>query len=135
MDQTPAATGSQRLPTAVDTVADAHLAESAALDPVSATAMGVPGHDTELTDYSPEGHAARAALRRRTLAALEDVEPVDTVDRVTVAALRERLGLEDELAAIGADDRDLNVIASPLQSLRSVYDLMPTQTAEDWATT
>src|ERR687889_1026516 len=135
MDQTPAPAGSQRLSTPVDAVADAFLEETAALDPVSATAMGVPGHDTELTDYSPEGHAARTALRRRTLTSLDDVEAVDAVDRVTIAALRERLGLEDELAGIGADDRDLNVIASPLQSLRAVYDLMPTRTAEDWSTT
>jgi uncharacterized protein (DUF885 family) len=124
----------ERRPTPVDAVADAHLDAIAALDPVAATAMGVPGHDSELTDYSPAGHAARAQQRRRTLAALDRVQPVDAVDRVTVAALRERLGLEDELTAIGADDRDLNVIASPLQSLRAVYDLMPTETVEDWST-
>src|SRR5919107_6340713 len=124
----------QRRPTAVDAIADEHLDAVAALDPVAATAMGVPGHETELTDYSPAGHAARAAQRRKTLSALDDATAVDAVDRVTVAALRERLALEDELAAIGADDRDLNVIASPLQSLRAVYDLMPTETAENWAT-
>jgi uncharacterized protein (DUF885 family) len=130
----PAAAIPQRRPTAVDAIADAHLDAMAALDPVAATAMGVPGHDTELTDYSPAGHAARAALRRRTLAALDGAAPVDGIDRVTVAAMRERLGLEDELAAIGSDDRDLNVLASPVQSLRSVYDLMPTETVDDWAT-
>ena len=130
----PAAAIPQRRPTAVDAIADAHLDAVAALDPVAATAMGVPGHETELTDYSPAGHAARAAQRRKTLSALDDATAVDAVDRVTVAALRERLALEDELAAIGADDRDLNVIASPLQSLRAVYDLMPTETAENWAT-
>jgi uncharacterized protein (DUF885 family) len=130
----PAAAIPQRRPTAVDAIADEHLDAMAALDPVSATAMGVPGHDTELTDYSPAGHAARAAHRRRTLKALGEATPVDAVDRVTVAALRERLTLEDELADIGADDRDLNVLASPLQSLRAVYDLMPTETVQDWAT-
>ena len=104
-----------------------------ALDPIAATALGVPGYDTELTDYSPAGHAARAQLRRRTLEALDGARPEDAVDRVTVAALRERLGLEDELSSIGADDRDLNVIASPLQSMRAVFDLMPTGTAEDWS--
>jgi uncharacterized protein (DUF885 family) len=134
MTRSEAASTAERRPTAVDAIADEQLDAMAALDPVAATAMGVPGHDTELTDYSPAGHAARAGLRRRTLDALDQAQPVDAVDRVTVAALRERLRLEDELAAIGVDDRDLNVIASPVQSLRSVYDLMPTDTVEDWAT-
>src|SRR3954468_4736827 len=92
---TPVPADTQRRPTAVDAIADAHFDASVALDPIAATALGVPGHDAELTDYSPEGHASRARLRRRTLRALDGVQPADAVDRVTVAALRERLGLED----------------------------------------
>ncbi|GAB3679310.1 DUF885 domain-containing protein [Angustibacter aerolatus] len=130
MTATPAA----RARTAVDELADAHLDAEVALDPIAATAMGVPGDETELTDYSPAGHAARSELRRRTLAALDAAEPADDVDRVTVAAMRERLGLAEELYALGTDDRDLNVLASPLQELRSVYDLMRKDTADDWAT-
>jgi uncharacterized protein (DUF885 family) len=120
--------------TAIDTIADAHLDAELALDPIAATAMGTPGFETELTDYSPAAHAERSALRKKTLAALEDAQPVDDVDRVTVAALRERLGLEEELYAAGTDEASLNVIASPLQSMRSVYDLMAKNTADDWAT-
>jgi uncharacterized protein (DUF885 family) len=119
--------------TAVDAIADAHLDAELALDPIAATSIGSPGFETELTDYSPAAHAERSALRRKTLAAIDGAEPVDDVDRVTVAALRERLGLEEELYAIGADESSLNVIASPLQSLRSVYDLMAKNTADDWA--
>jgi uncharacterized protein (DUF885 family) len=120
--------------TAIDTIADAHLDAELALDPIAATAMGTAGFETELTDYSPAAHAERSALRTKTLAALEDAQPVDDVDRVTVAALRERLGLEEELYAAGTDEASLNVIASPLQSMRSVYDLMAKNTADDWAT-
>jgi uncharacterized protein (DUF885 family) len=120
--------------TAVDEIADAHLDAEIALDPIAATSLGVPGHETELTDYSPEGHAARREVGLRTLRALDDVEPADDVDRVTIAAMRERLGLAEELYAIEADDHDLNVLASPLQSLRSVYDLMSKDSPDDWAT-
>ena len=90
--------------TAIDTIADAHLDAELALDPIAATAMGTSGFETELTDYSPAAHAERSALRKKTLAALEDAQPVDDVDRVTVAALRERLGLEEELYAAGTDE-------------------------------
>jgi len=120
--------------TTIDSIADAHLDAELALDPIAATSIGAPGFETELTDYSPAANAERSALRRTTLAALDDAAPVDDVDRVTVAALRERLGLEEELYAAGTDEASLNVIASPLQSLRSVYDLMAKNTADDWAT-
>ncbi|HET8614119.1 MAG TPA: DUF885 domain-containing protein [Actinomycetales bacterium] len=120
--------------TAIDTIADAHLDAELALDPIAATSIGAPGFETELTDYSPSANAERSALRRKTLAALDDAEPVDDVDRVTTAALRERLSVEEELYAAGTDESSLNVIASPVQSLRSVYDLMAKKTADDWAT-
>ncbi|WP_426562501.1 DUF885 domain-containing protein [Angustibacter sp. McL0619] len=120
--------------TAVDAIADAHLDAETALDPIAATYLGVPGYETELTDYSPQGSQERREVGLRTLRALEDAEPADDVDRVTIAAMRERLGLAEELYSIDADDHDLNVLASPLQSIRSVYDLMRKDTADDWAT-
>jgi len=51
---------------------------------------------------------------------------------VTAAALRERLGLEVEMFDAGETQRELNVIASPLQGVRDVFDLMPMATHEDW---
>ena len=32
------------------------------LDPILATSRGVVGHDAEMTDYSPDGQAARAEI-------------------------------------------------------------------------
>jgi uncharacterized protein (DUF885 family) len=95
--------------------------------------MGIIGHDDDVTDYSPEGVAARVDAARSALRELEATSPVDDVDRVTVAAMRERLGLRIELHDTGLDVGDLNVIASPLQSMRDVFDLMPTESDEDWA--
>lgn len=121
-----------RAATAVDRVANAYVATLASLDPVAATAMGVPGHDHLLPDLSPAGHAARAAAAHDALAQLAGLEPADDVDVVTLAAMRERLGLEVELAEAGEPERELNVIASPLQGVRDVFDLMPTATRDDW---
>jgi uncharacterized protein (DUF885 family) len=115
-------------------VADDHLDAEIALDPLAATSLGVPGYETELTDYSPDGHRARHEVARATLRRLADAQPVDDVDRVTVAALRERLGVATELYDLGTDDHDLNVLASPLQNLRAVYDLMGKDTPDHWAT-
>ena len=59
---------------------------------------------------------------------------MDDVDRVTISALRNRLELDEEIHAAGLDEMSLNVIASPLQDLRDVFDLMPQDTEANWTT-
>ena len=56
-----------RRPTAVDAVADRYLDTFAALDPCAATEMGITGHDDDITDYSPDGVAARVQAARSAL--------------------------------------------------------------------
>ena len=100
--------------------------------------MGIVGHDrnydTDITDYSPDGVAARADAARTALRELDGVTAEDDVDVVTLAAMRERLGVQLELHDAGLDVGELNVIASPLQSMRDVFDLMSTETDDDWRT-
>jgi len=120
--------------TEIDGIAERHLGAMLELSPITATYFGIPGHEDELDDFSPEGHAAHARLRAETLAQLDRATPVDDVDRVTLAAMRERLGLADEVHAAGIDEMSLNVIASPLQEIRGAFDLMATATDEDWHT-
>lgn len=94
--------------------------------------MGIIGHDEDITDYSPDGVAARSDAARTALREVADAVPEDGVDVVTVAAMRERLGVQVQLNDAGLDVGELNVIASPLQSMRDVFDLMPTDTDDDW---
>ena len=61
--------------TPIDEIAEAYLARYAVLDPLAATAIGIAGHDHEMTDLSPAGIDARAALARETLAALDGLSP------------------------------------------------------------
>jgi len=51
---------------------------------------------------------------------------------VTIAAMRERLGLEVETHQAGHHLLAVNNIATPLHAIRAVYDQMPTDSAEDW---
>lgn len=119
--------------TAIDAVADAHTDTLVALDPSLATTLGIQGHDTEFQDFSPAGLSRFAAAERKTLEALEGLEPVDDVDAVTLDALRERLGLQLEIHESGWNLAELNNIDSPAQNIRSIFDLMPTDTEEHWA--
>ncbi|WP_283616562.1 DUF885 family protein, partial [Mycolicibacterium poriferae] len=120
--------------TAVDAVADRYLETSAALDPCGATESGIAGYDDQITDYSPDGVVARAEAARTALRELDATAPADAADAVTVAAMRERLGVLLDLHEAGLDLGELNVIACPLQTMRDVFDLMPTDTEQDWAT-
>ncbi len=119
-------------PSPIYSLADRYVAESCALDPIKATSVGVPGYDDRLTDHSPEGVEARAALDRDTLVALAALEPVDDADRLAAAFMTERL--DAGLRYVDADEhlRALRNIASPVQSIRQVFDLMPTATVTDW---
>jgi uncharacterized protein (DUF885 family) len=116
----------------VDALADEFLVASVALDPIAATLLGLPGGADRLTDLSPQGHRARAALRRQTLHRMGNLTAQDEVDAVTLAALAERLGLEVALHEAGFDTCDLNNVASPVQAVREVFDISATTTLDDW---
>ncbi|MFF2276443.1 DUF885 domain-containing protein [Agromyces sp. NPDC058126] len=124
---------SERTPTDVDRIAEGWVDTLVDLDPSIGTYIGRTSHDDRLADYSPAGHEQRVAAIRETVAALRAATPVDEVDRITVADLGSDLELDLERYDAGLHLRDLNVIASPAQEIRDVFDLMPTAEVDDWS--
>ncbi|MBD7957887.1 DUF885 domain-containing protein [Microbacterium sp. Sa4CUA7] len=125
-------TDTSRPTTPIDAIADAWVDTAAELSPILATYIGRTEHNGRFDDLSPAGADRAAEAARQTLAALESAEPVDEIDAVTKEDLTRELRLDLELHEAKAHLRDLNVIASPAQDLRSAFDLMPTDTVEDW---
>ncbi|MFC4372874.1 DUF885 domain-containing protein [Nocardia halotolerans] len=117
----------------VHRLCDRFVEEYAAADPVMASLFGIVGHEDRLTDYSPDGHACRLDTARGFLAAMRATTPRDDSERVAKAVFCERVGLEVELHEAGLRSSALNVISSPVQDIRMVFDLMATETAADWA--
>ncbi|MDH6112025.1 uncharacterized protein (DUF885 family) [Kitasatospora sp. MAP12-15] len=115
-------------------IADGYLDQVVALDPLLATRLGVCPGDERQVDLSPEGFEARAGLARAALGALDAVAGAGADADGCGRLLRERL--EAELAGHEAGDhlRQLRNIASPVQSVREIFTLMPTATEDDWAT-
>ncbi|MDN3241249.1 DUF885 domain-containing protein [Glycomyces tritici] len=109
----------------IDRIADQYVEDVIALSPLTATSMGVPGHDHEIDDLSPAGLEAEAALTRKAIADLEAAEPVDERERVAKDAILERLHLQMERHEAGDTYLSLNVLASPVHSVRQIFDLMP----------
>src|SRR5699024_3422313 len=118
----------------VHEICDRYVDEVAAGDPIAATDMGISGYDDQLTDFSPEGHAARAEAARRTLREVAAATTDRPGEESAQAVFTERTERELELHEAGLDIAQLNPISSPVQMLRMIFDLMPTQTEADWAT-
>ncbi len=109
-----------------------YLDRRAVLDPVWATSAGISGHDGEMTDYSPDGVAALVDLARDTKTALL-AAPAEA-DHVRIARDVLIADIDRETAAFDAGDwqADLNIIASPLQAMREVFESMADATTHDW---
>ncbi|MFD5075280.1 DUF885 domain-containing protein [Streptomyces sp. NPDC058371] len=118
-------------------IADAYVDELIALDPVTGTYLGDRASSTRLPDTSPAGQAAVAELARTTLARLDEAERQpgadSDIERRCARLLRERLSAQ--LAVYAADEglRRVSNLHSPVHSVRGVFNLMPTETDEDWA--
>src|SRR5690606_27614817 len=116
-----------------DAIAERWVDTTLELAPEHRVALGRPGREGEYGDYSPEGIAASIDAARAALASLRAATPVDFVDEITQRDLRRELELTIEIAESGAPLRDLNIIASPVQGIREVFDLEPSRTPEHWA--
>ncbi|MCD9200095.1 DUF885 domain-containing protein [Aeromicrobium wangtongii] len=122
-----------REPTPLDDLSEQWLDTLLELSPELHIHLGRPGRESEYTDHSPDGVAARVDATRAVLDRVRGLRPEDATDQVTQAELIRTLELEVEQVEAGFWQRDLNVIASPAQDLRDIFDLMPTGTEDDWA--
>lgn len=122
---------SHREPSAIDKIAEDFFTQSLELTPEWGVSLGIAGHESDYGDYSPLGTTGQIRLLRDTLSALANSTAADAIDEVTLDAMTERLSLELEILFSGRTE--LNNIASPAQEIRSIFDLMPQETAEDFA--
>lgn len=122
-----------RTPTPIDAIAEAWVDTVAELSPITATYIGRAEFNDRFDDFSPAGAGRSADAARSTLTRLEASEPVDEIDEITREDLTRELRLDLELHDAQASLRDLNVLTSPAQNIRSVFDLMPTDTVDDWS--
>ena len=87
---------------------------------------------TVWTDFSPDGAAAAAEIDRRAVSSLEAIEVESERERVAKEAMLETLATSLEEFDQGEHMRSLSILGSPLQAVRRVFDLMPTQTEDQW---
>ena len=114
-------------------ISDQYVEKLAALYPILATSLGVAGYETELGDFSPSGADAAADLSRNTLKELNSAVILNDNDRRAKEVIIEDIAVDLSAYERGEHFRKLNILASPLQSIRMVFDHMPKESEEDWA--
>ena len=108
----------------IDTVAKHH--------PLSATYMGLPGFDHLMADYSPESADAFHSDSLLALRAMEAAEPANDRERMCRDTFLDEARLSVEQFESREHLRDMNVLFSPVQNVRSIFDLMPQDSVEQW---
>jgi uncharacterized protein (DUF885 family) len=121
-----------RTPTPIDAIAEDWLDTYVEFVPETGVYLGRTGRESEYTNYSPAGAAALVDAGRAALAKIQAATPADDIDLVTKLELARTLELAIAKHEAGFDQRNLNVIASPPQEIRDIFDLMPTATETDW---
>lgn len=129
-----------RTPSLLDASCEDYVYDLARITPTSATAWGIEGYEGELEDYSPDYWESLMDRHREMLADVDafddgtddndDEEDFDEVDVVTAEVLRDRLCLELSLHHHDEYLGLLNNLASPVQTIRDTFLLMPKETAE-----
>jgi len=115
----------------INELSNAYVVEYARNSPMMATYLGLPGGEDQLDDLSPAGLAAGHDLVMRTLRAVRAAPSTGIDDDIARDVLVERLEVDRDLYDSGWAHADLNVIASPVQDVRMVFDLMPTDSADE----
>ena len=115
-------------------LSDQYIEQLAAADPGFATALGIAGHDHEMTDFSPRGHERRHEVTRSTLNVLNTLDTTADRDRLAAGVLRNSLEMSTLEFDANEHLRSIRVIAGDVDSARGIFDLMPTATAENWKT-
>ena len=121
-----------RVPSKIDALAEHWYETLIRLSPEFATSVGSKIGADKLSDLSPAADAHYNAELNRFIVQLRNTEPADEVDIVTKHAMLTQLELENEIFEAKLGERNLNVIASPAQGIRDIFDLSPTDTEEDW---
>ena len=118
--------------TSIYDISDRVVDNLSSLNPSLASSLGITGYEAELGDFTPEGSKRNAELVKNTLRELEPQAPLTHRDKIAKEVMVEQLSIDLALYEMGEHYRDLNIMHSPLQSVRMVFDQMPRTTEHEW---
>ena len=113
-------------------IADGYVDTLAELDPIVATYLGVPGYDHLMPDFSPEAMERADEVERDVLRKIQAEYPKSVRERRCSETVQEEMSWSIDQYEAGVHYSGMNILHSPVQSLRQIFDLMPRSSAEDW---
>ena len=118
---------------AIFELSDEFIVQSARFSPMGATALGIPGSDHLLDDFSIEHATTVADYARDVVARAQKLVPIDEIDRIAKDVLIDRL--ESSIGLYESEESlfRFNPFGNPVTSIRSIFTLMNSETAEDCA--
>ncbi len=113
-------------------LSNTYIDQEAELSPMSCTYLGNGLNQDKLDDFSLAGAEIAADLTRKTLDKLKKLQPIDEIDRIAKTVMIERL--ESGLALHDSQESFVlwNVLTSPPSNVRSIFELMPKNTPQDF---
>lgn len=118
--------------TPIDEISNTFVKDAAALSPSVAIYLGLDS-DRVLDDLSPDGLAEFAELNTAALNTAIAAPVATEAEGVARDVFVERLELHRDRYEAGDLHSSLNVIASPVQETRMLFDLLPTESDDDYA--
>ena len=113
-------------------IADGFVETLAELDPIVATYLGVPSYDHLMPDYSPDATRRSFDAERDVLRRIQ-AERAETVrERRCSETVQEEMSWSIDQYEAGLHYSGMNILHSPVQSLRQIFDLMQRSSTEDW---
>ena len=111
-------------------ISDEYMDTLGRMSPMNATALGIPGYDHLLDDFSIASETKAADYRREVLGRVQAMSPIDDIDRIAREVLIERV--EASLKLFDSKEAFITYgpIANPASGIRSIFTIMNTEGPE-----
>ncbi len=111
-------------------ISDEYIDTVGRMNPMGATALGIPGYEHLLDDFSITAETKVADYRRDVLNRVKAMSPIDEIDRIAREVLVERI--ESLLQLFDSKEAFITYgpIANPAVGIRSIFTIMNAQGAE-----
>lgn len=107
-------------------LSDEYIDKGARMSPMSCTALGIPGYDHLLDDFSVEGANKDADFVQGILDRAKKIAPTDEIDRIAKEVLVERLEAKLKLHHSKESFIAYSPIVNPAANIRSIFTIMNT---------
>jgi len=111
-------------------LSEEYVLASAKFSPMGATALGIPGSDHLLDDFSIQHETEAVNYARDVVARANALTPIDDIDRIAKNVLIDRLQSRISLFESGESLYRFSPISNPISAIRSIFTIMKVDSPE-----